>query len=153
MPTITDPQVAALRAFLVHDTDDIAALAYQLGEDGMMGYVRLAEAALSVAAKKRFAPQFTNADLVKYVASVRASRLADGDEFDFDPVVGEDVLRYSLGQNVTHPLELEPRLRAIIALLDGLAETELSSEADVDELLTDARRIADQWLTERKPGT
>jgi hypothetical protein len=146
MSATTHAQVTALRAFLVHDVDEMTPLAYQLGEAGMMGYVRLAEAALSVCARRRFAPRFTNADLVKFVAAVRIARLADGDEFDFDPAIGEQVLRYSLGQTVTQILELEPRLRAIIALLDALAESELSSEADLDALLGDARELADRWL-------
>ena len=86
---VTDAQVAALRAFMIHDAEEIAPLAYQLGEEGMQGYVRLAEAALSIASSRHFAPRFTNADLVKCVAEVRISRTADGDEFDFDPVAGQ----------------------------------------------------------------
>jgi hypothetical protein len=144
---VTDAQLTALRAFLVHDVDEVTPLAYQLGEEGMTGYVRLAEAALSVAARRWFAPRYTSADLVRFVASVRVSRLADGDGFDFDPAVGEDVLRYSLGQNATRALELESRLRAVIALLDAFAEIEVSGEADLDGLLAEARNLADQWLT------
>ena len=142
---VTDMQVAVLRAFLTHDGDRVTPLAYQLGEAGMVGYVRLAEAALSVIARRKFAPRFTNADLVRFVAAARTARLADGDEFDFDPAVGEHVLRYSLGQPVTLALDLEPRLRAIVALLDALSEDELTSEADFDGLLAEARLLADRW--------
>jgi hypothetical protein len=150
---ITDTQVAALRAFLVRDTEETVPLAYQLGDEAMQGYVLLSDAALSVAAGRRFSPTFTSADLVRYVASVRSSRLADGDQYDFDPIVGETVLRHSLGQTVTQTLELEPRLRAVITLLDALAETELSSEADLDDLLAEARQLADRWWLRVFPGT
>jgi hypothetical protein len=143
---LTNAQVAALRAFLNHDADSITPLAYQLGEEGMQGYVRLAEAALSIAARRRFSPRFTSADLVQYVASTRVSRLADGDFYDFDPVVGEEVLRLSLGQHARRTLEAEPRLRAVLALLGALAESELTSESDVDDVLIEARELADQWM-------
>ena len=152
MSTTSHSQTAALRAFLVHDVDEMAPLANQLGEAGMTGYVRLAEAALSVTARKRFAPRFTNADLVRFVAAVRIARLTDGDEFDFDPVIGEYVLRYSLGQTVTQRLDLESRLRAIIALLDALAESELTDEADLDGLLAEARMLADSWQVPQLGG-
>jgi hypothetical protein len=141
---VTDAQVAALRAFLVLDTDEMAPLAYQLGDRGKPGYIRLTKAALALLAGRRFAPRFSGADLVNYVAEVRTARVADGDEIDFDPVVGEDVLRFSLGQKPMHRMDLEPQLKATIALLDGLVERELSSEAEVDDMLTEARDLADR---------
>ncbi len=66
---VTDAQVAALRAFLLQEPDVAVHLAAGLGETGMPGYLHLAEAALSVAGQ-RFSPQFTRADLVRYVALV-----------------------------------------------------------------------------------
>jgi hypothetical protein len=142
---ITDAQVAALRAFLVHDNDATQLLTYQLGDDGMLGYQSLADAALSIAAERRFAPRFTSADIARYVASVRVSRIADGEAYDFDPTVAENVLRYSLGQQIPRTPDPNERFRAVIALLDALAETELSSEADLDELLAEARQLAGRW--------
>lgn len=145
---VTDMQMAALRAFLIHDVDGVRRLAYQLGEEGIRGYVRLVEAALSIAARRRFAPRFTSGDLVRYVATARLARIADGDEFDFDPLVGEDVLRNSLGQKMTRTLEHEAWLKAVTALLDALTERELSTEADLDELLKEAGVLANQWQAE-----
>jgi hypothetical protein len=143
---VTDTQIAALRAFLIHDADAMMHLAYQLGEGGMQDYVRLAEAALSVAALRRFAPSFTSADVVQFVASVRVARTADGDEYELDPVLAERVLRHVLGQQDQGTLELESWLRTVIALLDAFADAELSTLADVDELLAEARALADWWL-------
>jgi hypothetical protein len=148
---VTEAQTAALRAFLAGDDDGMTSLAYQLGEKGMLGYLQLAEAALSVAAGKRFGPLFTSGDLVRYVAGARIARLADGDAFDFDPVVGEDVLRDSLGQSVPRPADPGERFRAVVALLDALAGSELHSATDVDELLAQARALADQWLVTSRP--
>jgi hypothetical protein len=143
--SITDAQVAALRAFLLRNTDAMTLRTIALGNEGTVGYQRLTEAALSVAAVRRFAPRFTSADVVRFVASVRASRIADGSEYDFDAIAAENVLRYSLGQNVTRTRDSAERFRAVVALLGELADTDLSGEADVDSLLTQSRALADQW--------
>jgi hypothetical protein len=145
--TVTDEQVAALRAFLIHDVQTTTRLTSALGDQGAIGYQRLAYAALSVAAVRRFSPSFTSADLVRYVASVRMSRIADGKEYDFDPADAENILRYSLGEPISRTLDAAKRFRAIIALLDALAESELSSEEDVDDLLARARELADTWTS------
>jgi hypothetical protein len=142
---VTDAQVAALRAFLVHDPDSALPMTAQLGDQGMGGYLYLAEAALCVLAGRRFSPQFTRADLIRYVASVRASRIGDGSEYDFDPAAAERVLRYLLGSTDVRIPDSKPRLRLVVALLDALAESELSGEAEVDALLAEARDVADQW--------
>lgn len=142
---IADAQVAALRAFLQRDTDAMTLHTIALGNEGTVSYQRLTEAALSVAAVRRFAPQFTSADIVRFVASVRASRIADGNEYDFNVIAAENILRYSLGQNVTRTPDPVERFRAVIALLSELADTDLSSEADLDNLLTQSRALADRW--------
>jgi hypothetical protein len=56
-------------------------------------------------------------------------------------VAGENVCRYSLGRQIQRTLDPNERFRAVIALLDDLAETELSSEADLTELLAEARQL------------
>lgn len=145
MPVST-AEVAAVRALLLRDAENTVPLTAQLGDEGMLGYQYLLDAALSVAAGRRFPTSFTSADLVRYVAHVRGSRIADGDEYDFDPVIGENVLRSSLGQNVPGTADPETRFPAVIALLDALTESELSSEADVDDLLAEARKLAEQRL-------
>ena len=142
---VTDAQVAALHAFLVQDPDTALPLTAQLGDQGMGGYLHLAEAALCVLAGRRFSPQFTRADLIRYVASVRASWIGDSTEYDLDPAAAESVLRYLLGSTDARIPDPKQRIRIVVALLDALAESELSSEADVGALLAEARDLADQW--------
>jgi hypothetical protein len=142
---ITAAQVTALRAFLMRDTDAMTLHTIALGNEATVGYQRLAEAALSVAAVRRFAPRFTSADIVRFVSSVRVSRLADGNEYDFDAVAAENVLRYLLGGNVARTPDPIERFRVVIALLGALADSELSGEADLDDLLAQARTLADRW--------
>jgi hypothetical protein len=137
---VTDAQTAALRAFLTHDPTGMTQLAAELGNAGMPGYQSLADAALSVAARRHFAPRYTGADLIRYVASVRTARLNDGDDYDFDPVAGELVLRQALGHDGGPSPDPVERFRAVLALLDALAE----NEQDTDELITEARVLLDQ---------
>jgi hypothetical protein len=132
----SDAQVVALRAFLSHSTDEMAQLVYQLGDAGIAGYLRLADTALSLLARRRF-PRYSNADVVRYVASVRRERLSEGDAYDINPAVAENVLRFSLGVPVPSQPPQE-RLQAVIALLDALSISELHTATDIDELLGEA---------------
>lgn len=144
---VTDTQVRALRAFLDLAVEEIPGLAYQLGDAEIRGYLYLGDAALSLLACRRF-PQYSSADVVRYVASVRRERLADGSSYDIDPVVGEYVLNSSLGI-AGPPQPAEERFRAVIALLGALSATELQTATDVDELLRGARALANRWLAHR----
>jgi hypothetical protein len=144
---VTDTQAQALRAFLDRAVDEMPMLAYELGDAEISGYLYLADAALSLLACRRF-PLYSSADVVRYVASIRRERLADGGSYDIDPVVGECVLRSSLGI-AGPPQPAEERFRAVIALLGALSATELHTATDVDELLRGARALADQWLAKR----
>jgi hypothetical protein len=139
-----------LRAFLLRNTDAMTLHTIALGNEGTVGYQRLTEAALSVAAVRRFAPRFTSADIVRFVASVRASRIADGNEYDFDAIAAENILRYSLGQNVTRTTDPVERFRAVIALLGAFTDSELSSQVDLDDLLAQARTLADRWAANQR---
>lgn len=143
---ITDTQVAALRAFLLRDPDKAMQLTMQLGNEGIGGYQRLAGAALSIAAGRHFSPQFTSGDLVRFVASVRISRNADGDDYDFNALTGENVLRRALGENTPVAAGPEEIFRATIALLDALTDALLPGETHVDSLLGRARQLAASWL-------
>jgi hypothetical protein len=146
---VTDMQAAALRAFLVYDSEEAATLTRRLGDTDSPGYEYLALAALSASAKRCFHAGYTHADLVRYIAALRLHRLADGEEYDLDPVIGENVLQSVLGQPVRPTGAPEERFRAVIALLDAFAETGLLTGADADELLAEARELADQWLAEQ----
>jgi hypothetical protein len=144
MMPITDQQMVALRAFLTNDADGMAPLAYQLGDQGIGGYVRLADAALSLLASRHFL-HYTNADVIRYVAAVRAERIADDKAYDFEPTVGENIIFHSLGKKLPPPNPKE-WVRAVVGLLDDLSASELLTLADVDELLAEARALADRRL-------
>ena len=142
---------AALRAFLVHDAGETTRLTRQLGADAMRDYQYLANAALSLIAGWRFRQGYSDADVVRCVAAIRLARTADGDGSSLQPAVAENVLRHALGQDVPDTTDHVERFRAVIALLDALAEGALPGEEDVDHLLTQARTLADRWAANDQP--
>jgi hypothetical protein len=142
---VTDQQAAALRAMLLGDAGETLRLTARLTDADMPGYQQLAHSLLSVVAGQQFSPGYSNADLVRYVASVRAAHSEDIDE-DFDPQAAETVLRHALGQQVPYPGSPDVRLRATMALLAALASDLELKEPGVDGLLAEARSQADAWI-------
>jgi len=140
---VTDAHAAALRAFLIRDTAATVPLARRLDGDGQARYQQFASAALSVLACRRF-PHYDSAAVIQYVASVRVKRIADESTYDFSPVAGENVMRFSLGQTA-EPQPTAQWLQAVLALLDDLSGAELASVTDVDDLLAQSRALADRW--------
>lgn len=143
---VTDVQAAALRAFLTQDIESAARLTRNLSREETSGYTYLALAALSVAARDRFHPECTHADMVRYVAKARIQRIQDGEEYDFDPAAAENVLRHALGHPVTHAADPQEQFRAVIALLSALAGDAHADQAEVDMVLARARVLADRWM-------
>ena len=141
---VPDSQVAALRSFLLHDADGAMRVLAAQAESSTVGFQYLAEAALVTIARQRFAPTYTSADLIRFVASARLSRLADGEEFDFHPVIGESVLRYSLGQNVPRTGNAEERFQAVLVLLGAM--TDGDDQARIEAVLDESRELASEWL-------
>jgi hypothetical protein len=141
---VTNLPEAALRAFLLHDAAETTRLTRQLGGQAMRDYQYLAYAALSLAARRRFRTGYSDADIVRCVAAIRLARTADDGGPGLQPAVAENVLRYALGQDVPDTDHVE-RFRAVIALLDALADGALPGEEDVDHLLTQARALTGRW--------
>ena len=142
---------AALRAFLLHDAEEATRLTRQLGGEAMRDYQYLANAALSLIAGWRFRTGYSDADVVRCIAAIRLARTADGGESGLQPAIAENVLRYSLGQDAPDTTDHVERFRAVIALLDALAEGALPGEEDVDHLLAQARTLADLWAANGQP--
>jgi hypothetical protein len=128
----------------MHDAGGATRVLAAQAESGTVGFQYLAEAALVTVARQRFAPTYTSADLIRFVASARLSRLADGEEYDFDPVMGESVLRYSLGQNVPRTGSAEERFQAVVVLLGAM--TEEHDQAQIEAVLDESRELASEWL-------
>jgi hypothetical protein len=144
---VTDQQVAALRAFLSaqseKDAQDAGQMFRQLADsDTAEGIGELIYAAFVVAARRKFAPRWTLADVVRYVAHLRARNAEDPDELD--PAAGENQLRITLGEQIApHPSKDDRGTAQCILLLELTHDLRLIP-SELDELLGQARTLAEQ---------
>lgn len=143
---VTDDQVAALRALLVDDLDRHRQLLGQLDRaEARRGYPALVTAAFGEAVERRFGQRYQPADVVAFVADVRArsDRLAA----ELDPDAAERVISAVLGHASTRDLDREAVTRAKLVLLAALVADARLDDAALDELLAAARKLADQLLS------
>lgn len=150
---VTDQQVASLRAFLTAQSEQDAERAgqtlRQLARSGAAeGIGELIYAAFVVATRRKFAPRWTLADVVHYVAHLRARNAEDTNELD--PAAAENQLRIALGEQIApHPSEEDRGTAQFILLLELTHDLRLTP-SELDELLGQARTLAEQ-LTRQRP--
>jgi hypothetical protein len=143
---VTDDQVAVLRALLVDDMDSYRQLFGQLDRaEAKRGYPALVTAAFGEAVERRFGQHYQPADIVSFVADVRArsDRLAR----ELDPDVSERVINAVLGHRSARDLDREAVTRAKLVLLGGLVADARLDDAGLDDLLAAARKLADQLMS------
>jgi hypothetical protein len=143
---VTDDQVAVLRALLVDDMDSYRQLFGQLDRaEAKRGYPALVTAAFGEAVERRFGQHYQPADIVSFVADVRArsDRLAR----ELDPDVSERVINAVLGHGSARDLDREAVTRAKLVLLGGLVADARLDDAGLDDLLAAARKLADQLMS------
>jgi hypothetical protein len=141
---VTDEQVAWLRAYLAGDVDETRELADRAMAPGAMaGIGALVYAAFAVAARRKFAPEWTGAGVTGFVGQVR--RLL-GQPDELDPLVAEHELRSALGEKLASHPSPKARGRAQFILLNALVQGLELNEADVAGLLSESRGIADTLL-------
>lgn len=143
---VTDHQVAALRALLSDDMDRYQQLYRGLDRaEAKKGYPALVTAAFGIAVERRFGTSYQPADIVTFVADVRArtDRLAR----ELDPDVAERVIQAVLGHGTVRGLDREMVTRAKLVLLAGLIADARPDDAGLDEFLASARKLADQLVS------
>src|SRR5215467_771184 len=106
---VTDEQVTALHAYLAvrsgDEADEAERLFKLLTRPGAAeGIGELLYAAFLIAARRKFSPTWTLADVVRFVADIRAQ---SSDEPDIiDPAAAEHQLRAALGERLPgHPAD------------------------------------------------
>jgi hypothetical protein len=149
---ISDAMVAAMHTYLsgLHsdsDADSDATLDESdrqflalLKADQIEGLGELLLAAFTIAARRRFSPTWSPAEIVRFVADVR-SRSSEMAAL-LQPVAAENQLRIALGNAETPYPEMEARGRAQMVLLNAL--TSNYSPQELAALLSDARALAEQ---------
>jgi hypothetical protein len=141
---VTGGQVAALRACLTARTEEES----QDAERGFLTLSRTAHldrmgnlvyGAFAAAARRRFAPAWTSAGIVRFVAGFRGSSPEAAGLLSAS--AAENQLRWALGEEqATRPPE-EARARAHFLLLAALTATLDGQE--LDEVLAQGRTLAD----------
>ncbi len=142
---ITDYQVAAaLRSYLTARTDaeadDAERQFLTLARTGRLDGVEvLAYGTFAAAARRRFSPTWTSADIVRFVADFRSSSAEAASLISAS--AAENQLRGVLGEKLTTRPDEETRGRAQLILLAAL--TAGFTPHELDELLSEGRTLAD----------
>jgi hypothetical protein len=144
--TVTDQQVATLRAMLSGNRSEHRRLVTQLDRQGDgVGYSALVTAAFIKAVSHRFGKESTSADVIAFVADAR-SRFDEIAEA-VNPQAGERLIRKVVAGGSTD--DIDPRTSSTVKLLllaALVADEEFDSEA-LDEFVADARKFADYLLS------
>lgn len=101
-------------------------------------------AAFLLAARRRFAPAWTRGDVVRYVGSIRAGAPVDD---DIDPVTAEALILRALGTDQPLHAGLEAKVAVQTILLGALIADLRLDSGGLEELLVQARSLADRWLS------
>lgn len=148
--TISDEMVAAMHTYLaaLHtdsdaylDDSDRQFIAL-LKADRIEGLGELLLAAFTVAARRRFSPTWSSAEIVRFVADVRSS--SDEMAALLAPLAAENQLRLALGARIVPDPDMEARGRAQMLLLGAL--TRDYTPDDLAAMLVDARVLADESI-------
>lgn len=152
--SVTNEQVEALRAQLAGDREEHSRLLKQLREhDDGIGYTMLLTAAFGVAAHRRFGRDWTSADVILFVASVRARAAFIARALD--PRVAERVLLSVLASEdiaaaltaaEIDDLDTGEVTDAETHLLMAMAADERLRRGALDRFLAEARAQADRVL-------
>ena len=133
-----------LHALLVEPQEELPDATRQLTDADMPAFEALLQVAVSVAGCQQFAAGYTDGDVIRYVARMRAGTGYRDEDMALDPAATEATLRRALGKPV--PVVTDPwaRLRANMALLTVLAADLELDEPAAEALLVRAQAIAEQ---------
>jgi hypothetical protein len=142
---VTDEQIATLRAHLAGDAEEYQRLWKRLDRDAAKtGYMALLAAAFFEAVDRRFAKDGTVADVIEFVAGLRA-RLGDNAD-EVDPDVAERLIRDALGDGTTEDLDEETIVATKVMLLTALISDMQLGGARLDEFMATSRELGDRLM-------
>jgi hypothetical protein len=144
---VTEEQVTALRAFLACDPSYERLARELFGSGRLQGFGELVYAAFVIAARRRFAPTWTSAQIVRFTAQARTGLRTHG--VDLDPGATEILIRQALGDRVTSDHDDDTHAQVILFVLGELNCDERLDDAGLDAFLTEARTLADTRLATR----
>ena len=139
---VTDVQMELLRAHIAGEEDAVGLARNQMSSTEGLG--ALVRAAFAVAARRRFYPSWTSAQVILFVGRVRAL-CAERREL-VDAPTAERELRRALGEQVPASGDVPASASAQLLMLDVLIAELNLDDLGVAGLLTQARELADQTL-------
>ena len=142
---VTDKQMVLLMAHLAGEEQIAGRVKAELIASGTAdGFAELVHAAFVIAARQRFSPVWTRADVIRFVAEVRVLASAQPDLLD--PLAAEYQLRSALGEEMASYPDQEASARAQVILLDVLVQSADLGDAGITNLLDQARGVANGML-------
>jgi hypothetical protein len=141
---VTDRQMAPLRAQLAGNIDEHRRLFAQLDPaEVRKEYRSLVTAAFCVAAERRFPKESTAADVIEFVGDARSrtESLAA-----IDPRLAERVILAVTGDEEIDDVDPKTSFETQLLLLAALTADARYDSASLEDFLTEARKLADQWL-------
>lgn len=144
---VTGEQVQTLRAFLVFDPLYERLTRELAGTGRWHGFTELVVAAFVAAVRRRFAPAWTSAQIVRFTAQIRNGLRPHG--VDLDPLATETLLRQALGDPVASTCDDTTQAQVMLYVLGELIASEHLDQAGLDVFLAEARALADARLAAR----
>lgn len=149
---VSEQVAAAAKAWLLDDIPWATALLSQMSDADARAYALLLQAALSLAAGRLFASGYTDGEVIRYVAKVRAGNTVRLTDLDLDPKAAEAVLRHALGKPGASEMGAQTHMQALMALLTVVLDDLDLGEAGVSFLVADAKAQAERWLSDPAPA-
>ena len=143
---VSDAQVATLRAQLAGHLDEHLDLLGQIDSaPDRQAYSALVVASFCEAVERRFGKDSEVAEVVGFIANVRAS--CESAAQKIDPRTAERLITAVYTNQDVSDVSPGQKKDLYVLLLPALIGDEQFSEAGLDEFLGDSRRLADQWLS------
>jgi hypothetical protein len=141
---VTDEQEAALHAQLAGRFDEYERLFDALDPVAAgTGYSALVSAAFYIAASERFPEGTPTEDVIEYVGDVRGRTEGSA---KLDPRIAERLLLAVFTDEETDGIDRRTSYKTQLVLLAALTADAQPDEAELDQFMIRARRLADQWL-------
>jgi hypothetical protein len=142
---VTDDHVAALRTQLSGNSQEFERIFAGLDPEGVRtGYRTLVSAAFCLAVERRFGRQTTTAEVIEFVGDVRSR--SDHVAAQLDPKVAERVIRGVYVDDSFDDLDAKTSWEAQMILLAAMTANAQYDATGLDAFLSEARKVADQWL-------
>jgi hypothetical protein len=137
--TITDKQIAAMRALLAADIGTFQRHLDDLGPSEDLG--PLGHAAFFLLVERRFAKRPAEA-VIAFVGDVRgrSERLAQ----KVDPIAAERMIRWVYTDESVADIDIDTRKNLVSILIPALAYDEHFDDAQLDELLPEVCKLASE---------